>query len=78
MQPNSPVKKDVFVRDKPDDLPSLFSPRTTEFLAAPVSRPMIGALTGDGPSGFSGLGFDPRSPPPGNERLIMRSIDELL
>ena len=78
MQPNSPVKRDVFVRDKPDDLPSLFSPRTTEFLAAPVSRPMIGALTGDGPSGFSGLGFDPRSPPPGNERLIMRSIDELL
>ena len=82
-QPNGPVKKDVFVRDKPDDLPSLFSPRTTEFLAAPVSRPMIGTLTGDGPSGFSGLGFgsqmaDPRSPPPGNERLIMRSIDELL
>ena len=83
MQPNGPVKKDVFVRDKPEELPSLFSPRTTEFLAAPVSRPMIGSLTGDGPSGFSGFGFgsqmaDPRSPPPGNERLIMRSIDEFL
>lgn len=72
------VRPTASVRDKPEELPSIFSPRTTEFMAAPMAAPIarpIASLTGDGPSG---LGFDPRSPPPGNERLIMRSIDELL
>ena len=80
-------KKDnntTFARDRPEGLPSLFSPRTTEFLAAPLARPMgsLANLSDQAPSasafGFGSQIADPRSPPPGNERFIMRSIDEFL
>ena len=67
-----PVKKGSFVREQPD-LSSIFSPRTTEFMVAPLPRQMGGfggVLSGDV--------ADPRSPPPGNECVIMRSIDEFL
>lgn len=73
-----PVKKSSFVRDQPEVLSSIFSPRTTEFMVAPLARPMGGiggVLSEDGPGPQMA---DPRSPPPGNERLIMRSIDEFL
>lgn len=71
------VRTEIFVRDKPEKLPDLFSPRTNGFLA---NGPGSLNLPDDGPNG---LGFgsrmtDPRSPPPGNERLIMRNIDEVL
>lgn len=72
----------TFARDRPEGLPPLFSPRTTEFLAVPLARPMgsLANLSGEGPNTFE-FGpqiADPRSPPPGNERFIMRSIDEFL
>lgn len=67
-----PVKKGSFVREQPD-LSSIFSPRTTEFMVAPLPRQM-GGIGGV----LSGDVADPRSPPPGNERVIMRSIDEFL
>ncbi|BCR85344.1 putative protein-tyrosine phosphatase [Aspergillus chevalieri] len=67
-----PVKKGSFVREQPE-LSSIFSPRTTEFMVAPLPRQM-GGIGGV----LSGDVADPRSPPPGNERLIMRSIDEFL
>lgn len=102
-------KKESFTaRDRPEGLPSLFSPRTTEFLAAPLVRPIgnlpnLGSLNSLGNSSNNNnnyynnnsnsldsnlaatnmatdneFGADPRSPPPGNERFIMRSIDEFL
>lgn len=73
----SSVITDLFVRETPEEAPALFSPRTNVFVAGGPTAP---DLAEDGPKGF-GLGpqiADPRSPPPGNERLIMRSIDEVL
>lgn len=69
------AKTDIFLRDAPE-LPVFGSPRTSGFLTggpAPLN------LGGDGASfGLGSPMTDPRSPPPGNERLIMRSIDEVL
>ncbi|BCR94497.1 putative protein-tyrosine phosphatase [Aspergillus luchuensis] len=78
--PCSLAKTDVFVQDMPDGMNSLFSPRTTGFLAPPLSRSIADCLEDDGPHGlrFGSRVADPRSPPPGNERLIMRNIDEFL
>ncbi|KAI9041187.1 putative protein-tyrosine phosphatase [Aspergillus affinis] len=78
--PYSLAKTDLFVRKVPEEPSELFSPRTTGFMAAP-SAPSISDVLED--DGLNGLKFrariaDPRSPPPGNERLIMRSIDEFL
>ncbi|EAU32287.1 conserved hypothetical protein [Aspergillus terreus NIH2624] len=72
--PYSLAKTDVFVRDGPAEPSALFSPRTTGFLAAPIPR----SVSGDPEEGFQSRMADPRSPPPGNERLIMRNIDEFL
>ncbi|KAE8145159.1 protein-tyrosine phosphatase [Aspergillus avenaceus] len=78
--PYSLAKTDVFVRDAPEEPPAIFSPRTTGFLAAPVSGSISDQLAGDIAAGlrFGSRIADPRSPPPGNERLIMRNIDEFL
>ncbi|KAJ5095733.1 hypothetical protein NUU61_005089 [Penicillium alfredii] len=65
------VQTHVFVRDAPETGSSLFSPRTTEFLAPPPPRGLDRA-----PDIFSVA--DPRSPPTGSEGLIMRNIDEFL
>ncbi|RDW57532.1 putative protein-tyrosine phosphatase [Aspergillus mulundensis] len=56
--------------------PSLFSPRTTGFMAVARPRPLSGILEDGRPNVVSIA--DPRSPPQGHERLIMRSIDEFL
>ena len=78
--PYSLAKTDIFVRDGPAEPPALFSPRTTGFLAAPMSQSISSQLENDGLHGlrFGSRIADPRSPPPGNERLIMRNIDEFL
>ncbi|KAL4921024.1 hypothetical protein BDW62DRAFT_208735 [Aspergillus aurantiobrunneus] len=59
-----------------EDPPALFSPRTTGFFAVTRPRPLSGILEDGRPSGVPIM--DPRSPPQGHERLIMRSIDEFL
>ncbi|KAL4980348.1 hypothetical protein BDW66DRAFT_156565 [Aspergillus desertorum] len=61
---------------KTSEEPSLFSPRTTGFISMTRSRPQSGVL-GDGQPNMASIA-DPRSPPQGQERLIMRSIDEFL
>lgn len=74
---SSTVTTDLFVRDAPEEPPTLFSPRTNGFF---TGGPAPFGLSENGPKGF-GFGpriADPRSPPPENERLIMRSIDEVL
>ncbi|KAE8357280.1 hypothetical protein BDV27DRAFT_89837 [Aspergillus caelatus] len=78
--PYSLAKTDIFVRDGPAEPPALFSPRTTGFLAAPMSQSISSQLENNGLHGlrFGSRIADPRSPPPGNERLIMRNIDEFL
>ncbi|PWY91066.1 DSPc-domain-containing protein [Aspergillus heteromorphus CBS 117.55] len=78
--PFSLAKTDVFMQDGSDGANSLFSPRTNDFMAAPLSRSISDCLEDDGPDGlrFRTRVADPRSPPPGNERLIMRNIDEFL
>ncbi|KAB8078265.1 dual specificity phosphatase [Aspergillus leporis] len=78
--PYSLAKTDVFVRDVPEEPSAFFSPRTTGFLAPPLSQSVSNQLEDNGPDGlrFGSLIADPRSPPPGNERLIMRNIDEFL
>ncbi|KAL4881140.1 hypothetical protein BJY04DRAFT_66515 [Aspergillus karnatakaensis] len=63
----------AIVKETPE--PSLFSPRTTGFMA-PRPRPPSGILE-DGRSIAIPIG-DPRSPPHSQERLIMRNIDEFL
>ncbi|KAL4890760.1 hypothetical protein BDV59DRAFT_76758 [Aspergillus ambiguus] len=73
--PYSLAKTDIFVRDVPEEPPALFSPRTTGFLAAPVPRSVPNGSEGEF---LQSRTADPRSPPPGNERLIMRNIDEFL
>ncbi|RAL00648.1 putative protein-tyrosine phosphatase [Aspergillus ibericus CBS 121593] len=78
--PYSLAKTDFFVPDASQGGNSLFSPRTTGFMAAPLSQSIADCLEDDGPHGlrFGTRVADPRSPPPGNERLIMRNIDEFL
>jgi tyrosine-protein phosphatase len=75
------VQTHVFVRDAPD--PSgLFSPRTNEFLSpAPLAPPIFHRIDRSAalsPPPRSVEPVDPRSPPPGGDPLIMRSIDEFL
>ncbi|KAE8375641.1 hypothetical protein BDV26DRAFT_267431 [Aspergillus bertholletiae] len=78
--PYSLSKTDIFVRDGPAETPALFSPRTTGFLAAPISQSISSQLENNVLHSlrFGSRIADPRSPPPGNERLIMRNIDEFL
>lgn len=78
--PYSLAKTDLFVRKVPEEPSELFSPRTTGFMAAPSAPSISDVLEDDGPNGlkFRTRIADPRSPPPGNERLIMRNIDEFL
>ncbi|PYI30333.1 DSPc-domain-containing protein [Aspergillus indologenus CBS 114.80] len=78
--PYSLAKTDMFVREGSEESNALFSPRTTDFMAAPISRSVSDVLEDDGLNGlrFRSRIADPRSPPPGNERLIMRNIDEFL
>lgn len=81
------VQTHVFVRDVPDPGAGLFSPRTTGFLAPPLPPPSRGIdsiaeapSTVQAPSAvqYANQTADPRSPPAGGERLIMRNIDEFL
>lgn len=82
------VQTHVFVREAPDPAESLFSPRTTGFLAPPLPPPSRGIdsvaegrpSTAHAPSAvqYANDTADPRSPPTGGERLIMRNIDEFL
>ncbi|KAI9929291.1 hypothetical protein MW887_001699 [Aspergillus wentii] len=78
--PYSLAKTDIFVRDAIEESPDLFSPRTTGFMAAPIPPSLADSLLGDGPKRprFGTQIADPRSPPQGHERLIMRNIDEFL
>ncbi|PLB33209.1 putative protein-tyrosine phosphatase [Aspergillus candidus] len=78
--PYSLGKTDIFVRDAPEEPSALFSPRTTGFLAAPAMPSVSDALAAPGSLDprFRSPMVDPRSPPPGNERIIMRNIDEFL
>ncbi|KAL4991061.1 hypothetical protein BDW68DRAFT_174500 [Aspergillus falconensis] len=66
--------RDAFAKNAEE--PLLFSPRTTGFMSMNRSRPLSGILE-DGRSNVASIA-DPRSPPQGHERLIMRSIDEVL
>lgn len=81
------VQTHVFARDVPDPTSSLFSPRTTGFLAPPLPPPPRGIDNIAEDPGTSQASSavqyakdtaDPRSPPTGGERLIMRNIDEFL
>ncbi|KKK26999.1 hypothetical protein ARAM_007483 [Aspergillus rambellii] len=73
-------KRDVFMKEDPDESLALFSPRTTGFLASKRPRPMSGILEDIPPADLACQPpiADPRSPPQGHERLIMRNIDEFL
>lgn len=66
----------AFVKNTEDPSAALFSPRTTGFLAVARPRPLSGILEDGQPNQVPVA--DPRSPPQGHERLIMRSIDEFL
>ena len=70
------ITTDLPMLDVPE-VPSLFSPRTSTFMTGARAAP---ALPENGPGSplFSPQIADPRSPHQGNERLIMRNIDELL
>jgi tyrosine-protein phosphatase len=79
------LQTNVFVRDIPDPAgDGIFSPRTTGFLAPPMQPPprTIDTVAEDGPAPnpvqYAQATADPRSPPMGGERLIMRNIDEFL
>lgn len=87
------VQTHVFVRDAPDQGPSgIFSPRTSGFMVPPVppippqhmsiDRAAAASPPPVAPSSnsisYAKQTADPRSPPTGGERLIMRSIDEFL
>ncbi|KAL2819340.1 hypothetical protein BDW59DRAFT_165074 [Aspergillus cavernicola] len=74
-RPSKGEQRDAFVKATNED--ALFSPRTTGFLA-PRPRPLSGSLENGRPTGFQLQIPDPRSPPQGQERLIMRNIDEFL
>jgi tyrosine-protein phosphatase len=71
---------DTFENDTVEDPLGLFSPRTSQFLAPSLAPPFPDGLEDRLPGGphFRTEMADPRSPPPGNERLIMRNIDEFL
>ena len=75
--PFSSVKTDLFVRNTPDEPSGLFSPRTNGFFGAPATLNLAKDSRNNN-SLFGAIAADPRSPPPGNERLIMRNIDEVL
>lgn len=71
---------DAIEKDTVEDPLNLFSPRTSQFLAPSLAPPFPDGLENRLPGGphFRTETADPRSPPPGNERLIMRNIDEFL
>ncbi|GAQ07255.1 tyrosine-protein phosphatase pmp1 [Aspergillus lentulus] len=71
---------DALDKDTVEDPLGLFSPRTSQFLAPSLAPPFPDGLEDRVPGGphFRTETADPRSPPPGNERLIMRNIDEFL
>jgi tyrosine-protein phosphatase len=73
-EPSKDGSGGAFAKDVPE--PTLFSPRTTGFLASTRPRPLSGILE-DGRTITLPV-VDPRSPPHGQERLIMRNIDEFL
>lgn len=78
---DSPVSQEVTLPDVPPDLSSIFSPRTSQFMPSPLSRSIAGDLNGTVDPKSLEYGerpMDPRSPPQGNGRLIMRNIDEVL
>ncbi|KAL4923675.1 putative protein-tyrosine phosphatase [Aspergillus undulatus] len=67
--------KAAFTKSTQDAAEALFSPRTSGFMAVTRPRPPSGIL--DGRPNMVPIA-DPRSPPQGQDRLIMRSIDEFL
>ncbi|KAI9367208.1 dual specificity phosphatase [Aspergillus egyptiacus] len=71
-------ESDAAFKKATDEEPSaLFSPRTTGFMA-PGSHSLSGILESPRSTGLPSQIADPRSPPQGQERLIMRNIDEFL
>lgn len=82
------VQTHVFVRDgpgSPDLGAGFFSPRTTGFLAPPIPLPSLPSRGLDSTMAESSSSVqyakdtaDPRSPPAGGERMILRNIDEFL
>lgn len=75
------VQTHVFVRDTPDTGAGLFSPRTSGFLAPSLPPPTRGIdhrAEASNPVQYAHQTADPRSPPAGGERFIMRNIDEFL
>ncbi|KAJ5174739.1 uncharacterized protein N7482_000616 [Penicillium canariense] len=82
------VQTHIYVRDglrSPDPGAGFFSPRTTSFLAPPPTLPPLPSrgldsaiAEGPSPEQYANDTADPRSPPTGVERLIMRNIDEFL
>ncbi|KAL4799837.1 hypothetical protein BDV19DRAFT_376230 [Aspergillus venezuelensis] len=77
-EPSEEPKEDAkaaAVNKNADPADALFSPRTTDFMAVTRPRPPSGIL--DGRPNMVPVA-DPRSPPQGHERIIMRSIDEFL
>ncbi|KAJ5439372.1 uncharacterized protein N7458_010370 [Penicillium daleae] len=82
------VQTHVFVRDaprSPDPGAGFFSPRTTGFLAPPLPIPSLSSRGLDTTMTESASSVqyakdtaDPRSPPVGGERMILRNIDEFL
>lgn len=78
-EPGSVSKNDDskdFLLQSPEGAGVLFSPRTTGFMAVARPRPLSRILENGQPNKVPIA--DPRSPPQGHERLIMRSIDEFL
>ncbi|KAJ6020559.1 hypothetical protein N7540_006063 [Penicillium herquei] len=76
------VQTHVYVRDAPDLGAGLFSPRTSGFLSPPPTIPQFTRIerVADRSSSvnYAEETADPRSPPAGGERMIMRNIDEFL
>lgn len=82
------VQTHVFVRDapgSPDPGTGFFSPRTTGFLAPPLPLPSLpsrglDSIMAEAPGSvqYAKDTADPRSPPAGGERMILRNIDEFL
>ncbi|OOQ83047.1 protein-tyrosine phosphatase [Penicillium brasilianum] len=82
------VQTHVFVRDapgSPDPGAGFFSPRTSGFLAPPLPLPSLSARGVDSTiaENSSSIQYakdtaDPRSPPAGGDRMILRNIDEFL
>lgn len=74
--PRSSTATELFARNNVEE-PGLFSPRTSTFLSPSPAALELPAESRSSLS-FGSLMADPRSPPPGNERVIMRNIDEFL